>query len=259
MNPNMKQRFRRLVNGVCHRGLHDLEKPENSMAAFQAAIDLGLPFEFDLHLTKDGHLMACHDSHLLRMTGKEGMLEDFTREELEASFRLPDGSCLPRFEDILAYNQGKVPMVIELKAYNGNDEALARAAIPLINGIVNAEECVIISFSYETLLEARKLNPIPPLGFLVGTEAVKHASKEMLYEFDFLDVEVHYSMLPRFRKYRKAGGAILCWTVKNHLTAWIGKHRCDGLTWEKVNSAKPEKKVNRYIERHFDPRFKGDI
>lgn len=259
MNKDMKAHLLRFDRGVCHRGLHDLEKPENSMAAFNAALEQGLPFEFDLHLTKDGHLMVCHDSELLRMTGKEGILEDFTREELERDFRLPDGSTLPRFEDVLALNDGRVPMVIELKAYQNNASALASAAVPIINAIPNVSDCVVISFSFETLAAARNRGIIPPLGFLVGTEAVKHATKEMLYEFDFLDVEVHYSMLPRFRKYRKAGGALLCWTVKSHLTAWIGKHRCDALTWEKVNSAKMPLKTNRYIEKHFDPRFKEGI
>ena len=259
MNKELRERLHRLTQGVCHRGLHDLEKPENSMAAFAAAIEQGLPFEFDLHLSKDGHLIVCHDSDLSRMTGKQGIVEEFTREELEENFRLPDGSKLPRFEEVLELNHGQVPMVIELKAYKDNAGELAKAAIPVINEIPNVKDCYVISFSFDALVEARACGCIPPLGFLISTEAIKHATKEMLYEFDFLDVEVHYSMLPRFKKYRKAGGSLMCWTVKSRLTHWIGKHRCDALTWEKVDSAKPVEKVNRFIEKHMDPRFREDI
>ena len=36
-----------------HRGLHTRTIPENSMPAFQAAVDRGLAIELDIHLTKD--------------------------------------------------------------------------------------------------------------------------------------------------------------------------------------------------------------
>ena len=49
-----------------HRGLYDAEKPENSMAAFRAALEHGYGIELDIHLMKDGNLAVIHDCNLLR-------------------------------------------------------------------------------------------------------------------------------------------------------------------------------------------------
>ena len=48
--------------GYAHRGLHGHGVPENSMAAFQAALDQGYGIELDVHLLKDGNLAVMHDS-----------------------------------------------------------------------------------------------------------------------------------------------------------------------------------------------------
>ena len=253
MNPRIKERLLAFDNGVAHRGLHDLSRPENSRAAFLEAIEKGQPFECDIHRTKDGELLICHDSDLLRMTGKQGIIEELDLREIQSSYLLPDGSAPITLEELFRLNDKNVPMVLELKSYGGNEEAVAKRALPLINALPNVGDCLLISFWENILFEARKLEPKLPLGFLVGTEAIKHAPESLLYEFDFLDVEVHYSLFPRFARYRRNGGGLLCWTVKDRLSYRIGKARCDALTWEKVNSAKPNSKTNVFIEKTFDP------
>lgn len=252
MNPELKNHIAHLSTGVAHRGLHDLARPENSRAAFEHAIEANIPFEFDVHLCKDGHIVVCHDSSLLRMTGKEGIIEEMTLVEIQAHHYF-DGSSPITLPELLAINNGKVPMVIELKTRNGNAKELAEAAVPLINAIPNKDLCYLISFDADALREAKRCGVSLPCGFLVGTEAVKHAKKELLYEFDFLDVEVHYSLLPRFRRYRKDGGMLFCWTVKNRLTHHIGKRRCHVLTWEEVDSAKEPLKVNAFVRDRLNP------
>ena len=257
MNPNLKKSLSsRFARGVCHRGLHDLRCPENSRAAFLQAIESNMPFECDVHLSRDGKLVVCHDSDLFRVTKKHGIIEELTFDEIQ-EFHFFDGSSPMALPDLLALNDGRVPMVIELKAYQGNGRELAKAATPILNGMKNIAECYLISFDPEALRGAKEADIHMPLGFLVGTEAVKHASKELLYEFDFLDVEVHYSLLPRFGRYRKDGGFIVCWTVKNRLTYNIGKKRCDVLTWEEVDSAKEELKVNSFIHKRVNPLVKN--
>ena len=64
-----------------HRGLHDDTKPENSMAAFRAALDHGYGIELDIHLMKDGNLAVIHDTKLIRTTGKEGNTDLIKIEE----------------------------------------------------------------------------------------------------------------------------------------------------------------------------------
>ena len=111
-----------------HRGLHDLAQgiPENSRAAFARAIDAGFGSELDVHLLADGSLAVFHDSDLERMTGRDGVIEDLSAARL-ADYRLGGTEeTIPRLHEVLAlYDVVKLPLVVELKSYRGNCDALA--------------------------------------------------------------------------------------------------------------------------------------
>ena len=68
---------------IAHRGLHDAELPENSIPAFQKAIDCGFNIEIDVHLTLDGHLVVFHDDNLKRVCGVDKLVKICTLEELK--------------------------------------------------------------------------------------------------------------------------------------------------------------------------------
>ena len=67
-----------------HRGLHDNETnaPENSLNAFQKAVDAGYGIELDVQLTKDEIMVVCHDFDLKRICGADVKVRDLTFEEL---------------------------------------------------------------------------------------------------------------------------------------------------------------------------------
>lgn len=115
-----------------HRGLHGEGRPENSMAAFRAALEAGFGIEFDLHLLKDGNLAVIHDSLLKRTTGAEGRIEDLTTEDLQ-NYRLEGTEeTIPTFRQLLELYAGKAPLIVELKPVNGNHAALAEAACAML-------------------------------------------------------------------------------------------------------------------------------
>ena len=116
-----------------HRGLHDSEKPENSMAAFRAALEHGYGIEFDIHLIKDGNLAVLHDRSLLRITGVEGNVTDLTTEELSNYHLCGTEETIPTFSQVLELFAGKAPLIIELKC-NGDAEALVDAAVKAMAG-----------------------------------------------------------------------------------------------------------------------------
>ena len=63
-----------------HRGASS-HYPENTMAAFYAARDLGADaIEFDVHLTEDGHLVVVHDYDLARTTSGAGYVFESSLE-----------------------------------------------------------------------------------------------------------------------------------------------------------------------------------
>ena len=46
-----------------------VEAPENTLRAYRFAIDNGFPIEFDIYMTKDGELIATHDTNLKAKAG----------------------------------------------------------------------------------------------------------------------------------------------------------------------------------------------
>ena len=115
-----------------HRGLHDRSAgiPENSLAAFRRAIEHGFAAELDVHLLADGSLAVFHDSDLRRMTGREGTVETLRAREL-SDYRLGGTEeTVPRLCDVLRLYEGTgLPLLVELKSYRGNHNALAARTV----------------------------------------------------------------------------------------------------------------------------------
>ncbi len=117
-----------------HRGLHHQpDAPENSLAAFRAALDKGFGAELDVHLMKDGGLAVIHDSSLLRTAGADVRVEDLTKEDLE-QYRLEGTEeKIPLLEEVLALFEGKTPLIVELKPVGGNRAALTEAVCAMLD------------------------------------------------------------------------------------------------------------------------------
>ena len=100
-----------------HRGYHCMEKgiPENSMAAFRAALNKGYGIEIDLHLTRDGQLVVFHDDTLERICGRPDIIENMTYEELKDCRLCGTAETIPAFDEVLSLVEGRVPLLIELK------------------------------------------------------------------------------------------------------------------------------------------------
>lgn len=106
---------------VAHRGLHDSEKGivENTLPAFQAAIDAGYNIELDVQLTKDGKLVVYHDDNFKRVCGIEADVDSFDYDYIKKNVRFlanPDSSVyVPLFSEVAALCEGKTGLMIEIK------------------------------------------------------------------------------------------------------------------------------------------------
>ena len=142
-----------------HRGLHDLAqgRPENSMAAFRAAVEGGFGAELDVHLMADGKLAVVHDSDLSRVCGKKVFIEDLTADDLKDYPLQGTTETIPLFEDVLALFEGRTPLVVELKVERGNANALTDAAMALLKDW-NGTYCVE-SFHPGALLRLKEKYP----------------------------------------------------------------------------------------------------
>ena len=103
---------------IAHRGASGVA-PENTLAAFRKAVELGAGFiETDLQLSRDARLVGLHDETLDRTTDGQGPVSARTLEELRrldaGSWFRPSslsrnrafcGERLPTIEEILAFGR----------------------------------------------------------------------------------------------------------------------------------------------------------
>ena len=106
-----------------HRGLHDLSAgiPENSMKAFQRAIDKGFGMEMDVQLSSDGYPVVFHDSTLTRMCGVDKRVNELTLRELKELTLADTQEQIPTFQEFLDLVRGQVPLIIEIKMDKRDD------------------------------------------------------------------------------------------------------------------------------------------
>jgi glycerophosphoryl diester phosphodiesterase len=108
---------------VAHRGAH-LGIPENTLAAYEAAIEMGVDFvEIDLRTTQDGRIVSVHnkeiDSYITN--GRHGLISEMTLEQLkqlDIGSRIGpqwSGERIPTFEEILDLCKGRVGIYLDLK------------------------------------------------------------------------------------------------------------------------------------------------
>lgn len=102
---------------IAHRGLHTRDRavPENSLAAFRAAVERGYGIELDVHITTDGRLVVFHDDSLWRMCGLEKCIDECSWEELQGLRLAGTEEQIPLLAQVLALVGGKTPIVLELK------------------------------------------------------------------------------------------------------------------------------------------------
>ena len=100
-----------------HRGYHDdnVAVPENSLAAFEAAIEAGYGIELDVQLSRDKVPMVFHDADLARICGVEGKIWDYTCAELQQMKLFATDETIPTLAQALALIDGQVPILVEYK------------------------------------------------------------------------------------------------------------------------------------------------
>jgi glycerophosphoryl diester phosphodiesterase len=124
---------------ISHRGLHH-EIAENTLAAFQAAISLGVHgIETDVRLSADGQLVLCHDR--VAPDGRE--VASLTREELAAVL----GHPVPTLAEALDL-PGDILWNIEIKAPWAFPEA-----VRLLEGHAKRERILVTSFWHSAIEE----------------------------------------------------------------------------------------------------------
>ena len=118
-----------------HRGLHDNATPENSLAAFTAAIAQGMGIECDVQRSGDGQAMVFHDWELDRLTAEKGPVAQRNAAALTQILLKGSNDRVPTLREVLGLIRGRAPLLIEIKSKKGYGvEASCLAVLRVLEG-----------------------------------------------------------------------------------------------------------------------------
>lgn len=216
-----------LIGG--HRG-NPAEHPENTLASFRSAIELGVDMvECDVHLSADGELIVIHDHTLDRTTNGSGLVVQRTLAELR-ELDAGGGERLPVLDDVCDLVAGRVGLCIELKqlpfAYPDLEEKLIR----LLRERELVEQTAIVSFHHATMRRVKEMEPALTVGVL---EAARPIDPVGMMRGALADIySPHYGAMDAdlVAQIHAAGGAVGVWPVDDDAAvAWCRVCRPDSV------------------------------
>ncbi|SMF81122.1 glycerophosphoryl diester phosphodiesterase [Paenibacillus uliginis N3/975] len=208
------------IINFAHRGASGV-CPENTMAAFRKALELGATgIETDVQMTKDGKLVLIHDETVLRTTGEQGFVKDYTFEEIQKldagswfseEFR---GERLPALEELLELTKDRGTIVnIELKNGSIQYPELEEKVIASIRSFGMEDRVVISSFNHYSLVKCKSIAPEIRTGILYVEGLYKAWEYGQSVGADALHA-LKYAVLPEWVEEAKACGIVYHpWTV----------------------------------------------
>ncbi len=155
---------------VAHRGA-SIEQPENTIAAFEAAIDAGADaVEFDVRMTADGHAVVMHDPDVSRTTNGTGtgVGDDAGRD--------PGVRACPTLEEVLRCLSGRAGADIEIKnspdepGYTPDAEPAVEATLAALDELAFPGPLIVSSFNPRSVAHSRALRPEVPTGLLTWVD-----------------------------------------------------------------------------------------
>ncbi|MCQ0970878.1 phosphodiesterase [Paracoccus sp. TK19116] len=233
---------------IAHRGLHDAQVPENSVAAAEAAIAAGYGIELDIQHTADGTPVVFHDYDLTRLAGDEGFVADLTTEEL-ADFRLgKSDQAIPLLSSYLKIIDGRAPLLIEIKDQDGRlGEQIGDLHLRVAEALSGYKGPVaVMSFNPHVVAAFHKQAPDIACGIVScdynedDWPMIDDATRSDLASLSMFDqsgasfVSHDHKDLanPAITALRARGVPILCWTIRSPEAEAQARTRCDNITFE---------------------------
>ncbi|TBA21154.1 glycerophosphodiester phosphodiesterase [Rhizobium ruizarguesonis] len=220
---------------VAHRGYHDLNTHiwENTLSAFSRAVEAGFAIECDLHYASDGVPVIFHDEDLQRLCNLKGDIRERTSRELGLIAVGGTSDKVPTLRQLLDLVKGKVPLVLELKGREADDEGFAEAVLEVLEGYQG--KVALMSFDHWLLRDLKTLGSPYPLGLTANgntPDAFKTHAKAMEIGLDF--ISYHYGDLPNafITSEHEKGIPVITWTVRDEEARRLTFANADQMTFE---------------------------
>lgn len=160
---------------MAHRGSSD-ELPENTLAAFQRALDQGADIlETDIRFTRDDQIVLMHDPTVNRTTDGAGIVADLTLAEIkkyraQRSFENPENlgdAEIPSLAEFLQLTAAQnISIALELKDDRLIEPRSAELLLKLLSQYNALERTALLSFNSERVHSCKRVAPQVPIGII---------------------------------------------------------------------------------------------
>ena len=211
---------------IAHRGASGYA-PENTMAAFEKAWDMGADMiELDVQLSSDHQVVVIHDTKVNRTSGGKGLVQNLTLKKLKeldaGSWYDPQfsGQRIPTLDEVLKRFGGKIPLLIEMKSPSINPgierktaELLRHYGLDKSND--NRKEVIIQSFHIASLRRFHKMIPEVPLAALVSDplELTEGRIRAFAKFAEYVNLSIAVVTVENVRRIQNAGMKVFVWNV----------------------------------------------
>lgn len=209
---------------IAHRGASSYA-PENTLAAFQKALDFGADgIELDVRLSKDDIPVICHDASINRTSNGKGYIHELTVAELrEFHFygkfkREFSKERIPTLEDVLKLIGDKpITLNIELKNVPYMPKNLEHKVLELVYKYNFRNRVIYSSFDHELLARLQKLDPTARIGLIFHMNLVNFFDYIDLTELDLYSIHPNYFYLTEeiVAEVKRRGIKTFIYTVNN--------------------------------------------
>lgn len=128
--------------------------PGNTIAAFEKAIEIDCDvIEFDIHKTKDGHIMVMHDHNVAKTTEGLGNIRDLTLKQIKM-FHKPNGESVPTLQGVFDLIKNKKKMMLDIK-----DNDMEKEVLKIIDDNDLEEDVIIDSDIPKVIKKIKQINP----------------------------------------------------------------------------------------------------
>ncbi len=238
---------------VAHRGLHDNKVyPENSLLAYQNAIDHGYGIEMDVWLTNSNVLVMHHDPSLKRTANIDMSVVDIDTNNLEQYKLFGTEEHIPLFDDMLKLVDGKVDLIIEIKPTKRYAET-CDMVMEHLKGY-KGRYC-LESFDFRVVKYLHKHYPDEILGQLYDYMPIQRWPAIWLQQYkkvNFLAICVKNGASKYYAKIRKnhPEKVMVTWTVRSQMEQELALQACDSYIFEadikkEGNISLPNPNINR--------------
>lgn len=215
---------------IAHRGAMGYA-PENTLAAFRKAIELGSDaLELDLRQTKDGIPVALHDASVNRTTNSKGNILNFDFQQLK---ELDAGSWfssdfkdekIPSLQEVIELLNDTLLLIIEFKGGNDTYPDIEENVISIVRKNKIESQTILKAFDPNVLKRLREIAPeipllyvytfrIPWLGMIIDT-GITFGS---IFNTDVEYIQPHRFFLSQsfVKKAQQHGFKVVAWGVNS--------------------------------------------